>query len=220
MLVVFAALLAGFLHVLSGPDHLTAIAPYATEGKVRAWRTGVRWGFGHSAGVLGVGFLLLLLRDKLGIERFSTWGERCVGVMLIAIGLWGLRKAMAARRGENHESHEALHRAHGRTAFGVGTVHGLAGSSHVLGIVPALLLPSVAAGVAYLVFFGVGTIAAMGCFALAVGWIAARPAAHGAIGQSNLMGVCSVLALGVGAFWLVTAFEPNTASTLASLAKS
>jgi sulfite exporter TauE/SafE len=217
MLIILAALLAGFLHVLSGPDHLTAIAPYATEGKVRAWRTGVRWGFGHSAGVLGVGFLLLLLRDRLGIEGLSTWGERCVGVMLIAIGIWSLRKALAAGRAENHpESGEAVHRAHGRTAFGVGTIHGLAGSSHVLGIVPALLLPSAAAGVAYLLFFGAGTIAAMGCFALAVGWIAAR----GAVGQSSLMGLCSVLALGVGTFWLVSTSSPGAAGTLVSLARS
>jgi hydrogenase/urease accessory protein HupE len=44
MTLVFAGFLAGFLHVLSGPDHLAAIAPYSVDGRVRAWRTGVRWG--------------------------------------------------------------------------------------------------------------------------------------------------------------------------------
>jgi hypothetical protein len=218
MLVVFAALLAGFIHVLSGPDHLTAIAPYATIGKTRAWRTGVRWGFGHSAGVIGVGFLLLILRDRLGIEMLSAWGERIVGIMLIAIGLWGLRKSRALKRNPTGETHS--HHMHGRTAFGVGTIHGLAGSSHLLGIVPALLLPSAIAGAAYLVFFGVGTIAAMGVFALAIGAIAAHPAARSASGQSTLIAVFSLLAIGVGAFWLVSAFGIDPESSLAALARS
>ncbi len=51
----FAGLVAGFVHVLSGPDHLAAIAPYAVDSRSRAWRTGVRWGLGHTAGVLCVG---------------------------------------------------------------------------------------------------------------------------------------------------------------------
>ena len=59
MTLAFAGFLAGFVHVLSGPDHLAAIAPYAVDGKSRAWRTGVRWGLGHAAGVLGVGLLVL-----------------------------------------------------------------------------------------------------------------------------------------------------------------
>ncbi len=48
MTLAFAGLVAGFVHVLSGPDHLAAIAPYAVDGKSRAWRTGVRWGLGHA----------------------------------------------------------------------------------------------------------------------------------------------------------------------------
>ena len=38
MTLVLAGLMAGFVHVLSGPDHLAAIAPYAVDGKSRAWR--------------------------------------------------------------------------------------------------------------------------------------------------------------------------------------
>jgi sulfite exporter TauE/SafE len=218
MLVILAAVLAGFIHVLSGPDHMAAIAPYATQAKTRAWRIGVRWGFGHSSGVLGVGLLLLLLRDRLGIEALSSWGERGVGFMLILIGLWGLRKACAVRHGKAYDGGPE-HTVHGRTALGVGAVHGLAGSSHLLGIVPALLLPSAAAGAAYLFVFGIGTIAAMGAFAFAVGWIATRPGARDVIGQSILMSFCSVIALGVGAFWLISAFDLH-ASNFVTLATS
>ena len=52
--LLVSGLFAGFVHVVSGPDHLAAIAPYALDAKARAWRAGVRWGFGHSAGVLGM----------------------------------------------------------------------------------------------------------------------------------------------------------------------
>ena len=36
MTLAFAGFLAGFVHVLSGPDHLAAIAPYAVDGRSRA----------------------------------------------------------------------------------------------------------------------------------------------------------------------------------------
>ncbi|MGO6719233.1 High-affinity nickel transporter, partial [Rhizobium ruizarguesonis] len=65
MTLLASGLLAGFVHVVSGPDHLAAIAPYAVDAKARAWRTGIRWGVGHSAGVVGVGLFALLLRDTM-----------------------------------------------------------------------------------------------------------------------------------------------------------
>ena len=98
MTLALAGLIAGFLHVLSGPDHLAAMAPYAVEGQRRAWRTGVRWGLGHTAGVLGVGLLALMFRDALHVEALSAWAERCVGFVLIGVGIWGMRAALAARR--------------------------------------------------------------------------------------------------------------------------
>ena len=142
MTLALAGLIAGFLHVLSGPDHLAAMAPYAVEGQRRAWRTGVRWGLGHTAGVLGVGLLALMFRDALHVEALSAWGERCVGFVLIGIGIWGMRAALSATRNRADRPRHEKPRDHVHAAFAVGTVHGLAGSSHVLGIVPALLLPS------------------------------------------------------------------------------
>ena len=40
MTLALAGLVAGAVHVLSGPDHLAAIAPYAVADKARSWRTG------------------------------------------------------------------------------------------------------------------------------------------------------------------------------------
>ncbi len=72
MTLALAGLAAGMVHVLSGPDHLAAIAPYAVTDKARSWRTGVRWGLGHSAGVLGVGLLVLVARHALPVEALSA----------------------------------------------------------------------------------------------------------------------------------------------------
>lgn len=199
MTLALAGFLAGFLHVLSGPDHLAAIAPYAVDGKSRAWRTGTRWGLGHATSALAVGILVLVLRDALPVDAISVWGERLVGLTLVGIGIWGIRAALsrviprpAARR-----THE-----HGQAAFAVGSLHGLAGSAHLLGMLPALALPSDFAAGSYLLLFGIGSVAAMGTFASLVGWVAGRPGVSGPRAQSAFLSLSSLIAVGIGGFWL------------------
>ena len=205
-MLALGGLLAGFVHVLSGPDHLAAIAPYAVDDRSSAWRKGVRWGLGHSAGVLGVGLAALLVRDRLPIERLSTWAEDCVGLVLIGIGFWALRAALAARLDVDQRDHSQRQHAHAHAAFGVGTLHGLAGSSHLLGILPALAMPSNFAAALYLLLFGAGSIAAMGTFSTVLGRLASPVGATRVITRSTLLALSAVLAFSVGAFWLFDAF--------------
>ena len=80
----------------------------------------------------------------------------------------------------------------------------MAGSAHLLGILPALALPSDGAAVAYLLCFGIGSVAAMGGFASVIGWVAGRPRASGAAAQRALLCACSAIAVLVGGFWLLT----------------
>jgi hypothetical protein len=147
-----------------------------------------------------------MLRDTLHIEALSAWGERCVSLVLIGIGFWAMRAALAAQRAHSNPTlQEKRPRVHGHAAFAVGTVHGLAGSSHVLGIVPALLLPSDFAAAAYLLLFGAGSVIAMGAFSSLAGWLANRSDAS-PITRSALLGVCSVLAFFIGGIWLFANF--------------
>jgi hypothetical protein len=191
-----AGALAGLVHVLSGPDHLAAVAPLASDGRgTSSWRAGALWGFGHSAGVIVVGLIALLLRGWLPIESLSSWSERMVGVVLIGIGLWGLHRAF------RHRVHTHSH-THTPAAFGVGVLHGLAGSSHLLGVLPALALPGLAASMGYLGGFGIGTIAGMSGFATVMGLIATRAQLRGPIATRWLLSGCSTLALIVGIAWL------------------
>jgi hypothetical protein len=73
----------------------------------------------------------------------------------------------------------------------------------LLGIVPALALPSDLAAGGYLAAFGVGSITAMIAFSSLIGWLAGRAGAHGTTGYRRLLGFCSVVAIAVGGFWLV-----------------
>ncbi len=57
MIAAITGLIAGMIHVWSGPDHLAAIAPLAVRTPRRAWAPGARWGMGHSAGVAVIGLL-------------------------------------------------------------------------------------------------------------------------------------------------------------------
>ena len=161
--LLIGGLFAGFLHVLMGPDHLAAVAPRAALRGRDAWRSGLRWGIGHSSGVL--------LRQLVDISKYAWIGERFVGVALIAIGIWGIRVLMNNRALSLTASGQSHHHHAERTALGVGVLHGLAGGSHLFGVIPALALPSIGLSATWLVLFGVGTVVAMVAFTSILGLI-------------------------------------------------
>jgi sulfite exporter TauE/SafE len=219
-LIILGGLVAGVVHVLAGPDHLAAIAPLAIRKQRRAWLAGLRWGGGHAAGVAVVGVLSILLRGILPVDLISGWSERLVGLMLLGIGFWLLRKALRLHAHEHaHEGETHVHvhahgkadaRAHARpkshlhthAAFGIGTLHGLAGSSHFLAIIPSLAMPSTTLAIAYLVAYGVGTVLAMMLFASAIQFLSARFAQTAKV-YRGLMFACSAIAILVGGTWLM-----------------
>src|SRR5262249_36580265 len=150
--IVATAFAAGLVHVLTGPDHLAAVAPLAAADRDRGWFAGWTWGIGHASGVVVVALLAILLRDLLPpIAILSAWGERLVGVALIAIGIWAFRRSLrieAAPHVHGLHQHRHLHvqggprwarrLGHAHASFYMGVLHGVAGSSHFLGVLPAL----------------------------------------------------------------------------------
>ncbi|HWD92149.1 MAG TPA: sulfite exporter TauE/SafE family protein [Verrucomicrobiae bacterium] len=218
LLIVAAGIGAGLVHVFSGPDHLAAIAPLALKRQRGAWLTGLRWGMGHASGVIFVGVLSLILRGLLPVDLISSWSDRLVGALLIGIGLWTLRKALLihththAHEGESHEhihihgrnnakAHSVKRHVHTHAAFGIGTLHGLSGSSHFLAIIPALAMPSTALAIIYLACYGVGTVLAMMLFASAINSFSMRFAATAKV-YRGFMFACSGLAVTIGCIWL------------------
>lgn len=214
MLTVLTGALAGAFHVLTGPDHLAAVAPLATLDRRRSWLAGWTWGIGHASGVIVVALAAAWLRDSLPpIEALSAWGERVVGGALIALGLWGLRQSMRVRAAEHRHgavAHDHLHvqagprwlrrLGHAHASFCLGILHGVAGSSHFFGVLPALALPSYRETLLYIAAFGAGTVVAMTGFAAAVGITSAR-AGHRT--PRLLLRLTAVAAIAVGGYWLV-----------------
>ena len=215
MLTVLTGALAGLFHVLAGPDHLAAVAPLAVDDRRRGWIAGWTWGAGHASGVAVVAVLAVMFRDLLPpIEVISAWGERLVGVALIGIGLWALRRSMRvepARHSHGQVLHDHLHvrrgpawmrrLGHAHASFYMGILHGVAGSSHFFGVLPALALPTQGAALAYIGAFGVGSIVAMTLFAAVVGTLGTR-LTHAAGAHRLMMRIAAVLALAVGGVWL------------------
>ena len=215
MLTLVTGFLAGFVHVLSGPDHLAAVAPMAVADRNRGWVTGWTWGVGHASGVVAVAVIAVLLRNVLPpVAAISAWSERLVGGALIVVGLWALRRsARIGRAAHTHgrESHEHLHvqagpgwmrrLGHAHASFCMGVLHGVAGSSHFFGVLPALALPTLGASLLYISAFGAGTVVAMTAFAAAVGLGSIRVRNH-ALAHQIMMASAAALAITIGGVWL------------------
>lgn len=222
-LVLGSGLVAGVLHVFSGADHLAALLPLSVGQRGRAFGLGVRWGVGHSAGVLVIGTLAVALRQSIDVAALEAVGERLVGVMLIALGVLGIRSALRLEvhvhthvHDDRAHAHLHVHRAdphppeggtpfhrHSHAAFLAGTLHGVAGTAHVLGVLPALGLPDPRSGALYLVAFAVGTVGAMGTFAVAIGEGSALAGQRGPRVMKGLMYSAGAAAIAVGVCWLV-----------------
>ena len=194
MFAFFAGLAAGLLHVFSGPDHLAAVAPLAADSDRGNWRTGLQWGVGHTIGVLLIASLLLLIREQLPLEAISAHSERLVGVALILVGGWGIRGAWVRRRGG------ARVHSHAGASFGMGALHGLAGSSHLFGVLPALAFATRIEAGLYLAGFGGGAIIGMTAFSAVMGLLSSRLSQRH---SSGLLYASSAAALVIGGFWLV-----------------
>lgn len=210
-------LAAGIIHVLTGPDHLGAIAPLAASKRQRAWTIGVRWGLGHSLGVVALGLVAAVLGQRLALDpsatgdALSAGSERAVGVMLLAIAAWGfwrLRQqgATASTHAHNPDgSHPPASPDNATTRpyapYAIGLLHGCAGGSHLLAILVVLAFPTLAGVVSYLAAFVVGSVAAMALFAGGMGWLAATRGVSPRF--SRRLVTCSLVATtAIGCWWL------------------
>lgn len=216
MLTLVTGALAGLFHVLTGPDHLAAVAPLAAEDRERGWIAGWTWGVGHASGVVVVAAVAVLLRGILPpLDVVSAWSERVVGGALVAIGLWALLRS--ARIGSALHVHGAVAHdhvqvqagprwvrrlGHAHASFYLGILHGVAGSSHFFGVLPALALPTRSAALLYICSFGVGTVVAMTAFAAAIGAIGFRTR-NIAWAHRGMLLAASAVALSIGTWWLV-----------------
>ncbi len=206
MFAFLAGTAAGLLHVFSGPDHLAAVAPLASDRERDHWLTGLQWGIGHTLGVLLIAGLLLLLKEQLPLDAISAYSERVVGLSLIAIGGWGLGRAWVLKGSSARvlecSGAEVHSHSHAGASFSMGTIHGLAGSSHLFGVLPALAFPSRGSSLLYLGGFGLGAIAGMTAFSAAIGLLSSKFSGRSR-SYSGFLYASSAVALVLGGVWLV-----------------
>ena len=222
---VISGLIMSLVHVISGPDHLAAVLPLAVDSRKKSWSVGFAWGIGHTLGMLIIGLIFILIKENVNVDLISSGGEKIVGFLLIAIGLWaiwkvyhktGIHSHVHKHHGEVHvheHDHDHGHfHLHKKTLFnnmfsalGIGIVHGVAGFSHLFMILPTLTLPSRTDSVMYLSGFGAGTIIAMVVFALVTGLFAERFSTNRGV-FNKIRIVSGILAIGVGVWWIVASF--------------
>jgi len=199
MLTFLTGFFAGLAHVLSGPDHLAAVTPFSINFRKKAWIIGFSWGLGHTLGALLIGVVFVLFKEFIPVEFISSNSERIIGIMLIVIGVWAISRIFLKRSSKKHahphihtqpepvihihkhshsgsEEHEHEHikttRQSSLTAMGIGVFHGVAGFSHLMAVLPSLILPGRIAPGIYLSAFGLGTISTMVAFTYTLGIIA------------------------------------------------
>ncbi|MAV11876.1 MAG: hydantoin utilization protein A [Cyanobium sp. MED843] len=213
LISVLTGFAAGAVHVVGGADHLVAMAPFSLRKPWPAMRAGLAWGAGHSTGVVVLALVAIVFKDLAHIEAMSAWAEFLVGVALLVVGVLAVRTAFGLElhshehRHDGVETHQHLHlhvrgqsnhRRHAHAASGLGLLHGLAGASHLLAVIPALALPPLAA-VGYLVAYLCGSIGAMLAVVAVVSLLTFR---SGARFLPWLVGGTGALSIFTGAIWL------------------
>lgn len=215
-------LLVGFVlgmrHALEA-DHVAAVAALATRtSSLRGLlRLAAGWGAGHSLTILAVGSAAIALGATLP-EGSEASVDRFIGSLLVLMGLDVIRRALAGRvhvhlhehddgarhvhvhlhdapaiRHDDRHEHDHSRAGTGR-ALAMGTLHGMAGSAALL----LLVVPNAESGLAaivYLAVFGVGSVAGMMMFSLALSFplrVAAR-AAGATAGLQGALGTATVL---------------------------
>ena len=129
----------GIVHVLTGPDHLSAIATLSVNvGNFRAFWFGVRWGVGHSIGLVVVGSFFIGLEniryhtsssevegnsnDALKDDQntrsieipkpLENLAESFVGIFMLAMGFYNMYWAGRKRNGNTKHGYHQLHHNH------------------------------------------------------------------------------------------------------------
>jgi nickel/cobalt exporter len=205
LLPLFTAIVAGFLHALE-PDHMAAVTTFVSRRPrpAQALGFGLRWGVGHSAAILAVGLVLVVLNVRMP-SSLTQGLEFGVGAMLMGLGLWLLWSVLHERAHALAGDGGAHHHHHGHEHGGslwVGLAHGLAGSAPLVALLPVTLIRSPWLAAGYLLSFGVGTTVAMALYALLAGAFFHQTGRRMPRVAGTLRAVTALGSAALGVFWM------------------
>ncbi len=192
--LLFAAVV-GFGHAFEA-DHLVAVSNIVTRRNnlAHAIRDGIYWGLGHTSTIFLLGLLVIVGRVTF-LEGYFGYFEALVGMMLIVLGF--VRVLPYLNRRSHRHKMENDHKHH--MAYGVGLVHGLAGSGAMILLVMTEVQGSFNS-LLYLLIFGIGSVAGMllaaGIFSLPF----SRRISKNEVLQMSLVIFSSLLCIGYGGY--------------------
>ena len=208
---------AGFAHAFEA-DHLLAVSNIVSRRNniLLSLKDGIFWGLGHTSTILLIGILVLLFRVNISIQYFH-YLEALVGLMLVVLGTYRLKKLFPLKKiiihTHSHEhnaslecKHFHIHRggssnhSHSHSlAYGVGLVHGLAGSGALI-LMVMIQIKEPVNGLFYLLIFGfgsvVGMLAAAGLFSISFSKRIIKAKAL----QVTLVFISAILCAGYGSY--------------------
>ncbi|KAG6599584.1 uncharacterized protein IUM83_19789 [Phytophthora cinnamomi] len=198
--IIGMGLLLGVVHVLTGPDHLSALIVLSAGS---SWRSS---------------------NQHLNVDSFGSYCDFIVGVLMMLLGLWSLRhylRPAGQRLSIDEPEAEAIDKrcwfgiyatptwdikdkmTQKLTAFGYGVIHGLAGTGGVLGVLPAVILNNWGRSAVYLLSFCTASILIMGMFAAVYGEVTGRLSRVLDSLQYRVGVFSSCVSLVVGVLWVI-----------------
>lgn len=158
-------LLLGCLHALEA-DHIVTVSNLVlNKGSLKkSMRLAIQWGLGHSLTLTTLAVLVLSL-DSAFVAVMSSSAEQMVGIVMIFLGLvvfiQELKQSSRFKKlGHKHKEFS------GRQIFGVGVLHGIAGSASIFLLIPVALTKSIFGVLSYVSLFCIGMILTMALYGL------------------------------------------------------
>lgn len=154
--LLFAAAV-GFGHAFEA-DHLVAIGNIVTKRDklALAVKDGIYWGLGHTSTIFFIGFVIIVGKATF-LNGYFGYFEAIVGLMLIILGIFRLYQYFNLRK-QPQQLTDLTGNHH--LAYGVGLIHGLAGSGAMIFLVMTEIQSSFNSMI-YLAIFGLGSVVGM-----------------------------------------------------------
>ena len=113
--LIETGLFLGFLHVALGPDHLSALATLSVGSSFKAFSLGVRWGLGHSTGLVTIAVAFIAMKGNIDLRRLAGYINVVLGIFMMVIGCSGIIGAFnqtsatsAGKRKKQERCHEGM----------------------------------------------------------------------------------------------------------------
>ena len=158
-------LLLGCLHALEADHIITVTNLVLNKNSIKkSLRLALQWGFGHSL-TLTILAILVFSLDTAFMALMSTTAEQMVGVTMIFLGLIVFFQELKQNSKFKVFAHKDVETS-GSQLFGVGVLHGVAGSTSIFLLIPVALTKSIWGVFSYVGLFCLGMILTMGFYGL------------------------------------------------------